>query len=86
MNCPLCSTPLKQHLLQPTLSIIACPQETCIFPFNLTVAQLHEQNLLITDITQEDIMNGMYSKMVDEADVDGKIAHFISRNDDDINK
>lgn len=84
MKCPLCSAELRQCLLQPSLSIISCPRETCVFPFNLTVAELHDQNLLITDVTSDDIMKGVYHKMVTEAEVDEKIASFIARSDEDI--
>lgn len=83
MQCPLCSTLLKQHLLQPTLSIISCPSESCIYPFNLSVAELHEKNL-IHEVTTTDIMTSMKTKMVEDANVDSRIAEFITRGDHDI--
>lgn len=84
MDCPLCGTGLRQMLLQPTVSIIACPSESCVYPFNLSVAQLLQQNLLITDVKTSDIMNGMEKKMVQDAQVEERIAHFISKEDNDV--
>ncbi|KAK6460653.1 hypothetical protein DFJ63DRAFT_320797 [Scheffersomyces coipomensis] len=84
MNCPLCSTALKQHLLQPTISIISCPSETCIYPFNLSISELKQQNLIISNINESDIMHHMESKMINEANVNKNIARFISKADDEI--
>lgn len=84
MNCPLCGTPLKQHLIQPNVSLISCPSTECVFPFNLSMEEIQHQNLLITDINNNDIMNMMQSKMIDVANVDQKIALFISKLDHDL--
>ncbi|KAK6200092.1 uncharacterized protein RJT21DRAFT_120994, partial [Scheffersomyces amazonensis] len=84
MECPLCSTALRQHLLQPTLSIISCPNEKCIYPFNLSISEMKQNNLILPNITNSDIMYHMESKMVNEAQVDKNIARFISKQDDDI--
>lgn len=84
MECPLCCTLLKQHLLQPNVSIIACPSVTCVYPFNLSISELHQQNLLLTDVKPSNIMANMESKMVEEIQIDPKIAKFISKEDNDI--
>ncbi|ODV77549.1 uncharacterized protein CANTADRAFT_56469 [Suhomyces tanzawaensis NRRL Y-17324] len=81
--CPLCSTPLKQHLIQPTLALISCPLESCIYPFNLLVAELHDNQLLI-EVDTADIMAKMESKMVKDVGVDEKLAEFIAREDPDV--
>ncbi|CUM53179.1 uncharacterized protein AC631_04873 [Debaryomyces fabryi] len=83
MECPLCSSPMKQHLLQPSLALILCSSESCVYPFNLTMAQLQENNLLIPDVKESDIMKGMLTKMVNESQVNEKIAQFIAKNDDE---
>lgn len=61
LTCPLCQTELKLHLLQPELSIISCPSLTCIYPFNLSVDEIHSNNLLVP-MTNHDIMNKMKQK------------------------
>lgn len=48
------------------------------------MSQLQENNLLIPDIKESDIMRGMLSKMVDESQVNEKIAQFITKDDNDI--
>jgi hypothetical protein len=83
MNCPLCGTGLVQHLIQPELSIISCPSETCVYPFNLSVSELHAKNLIVTNVSTSDIMKGVHSKMVG-AEVDSRIAAFITRDDKEI--
>lgn len=75
---------MKQHLLQPSLALILCSSETCVYPFNLTINQLQENNLLISDIKDSDIMSNMLSKMVGDADIDEKLASFITREDSDL--
>jgi len=84
MECPLCSSLMKQHLLQPSLALILCSSESCVYPFNLTMSQLQENNLLIPDVKESDIMRGMLSKMVDESQVNEKIAQFITKDDNDV--
>lgn len=84
MECPLCLSPMKQHLLQPSLALILCSSDSCVYPFNLTMSQLQENNLLIPDVKESDIMKGMLSKMVDESQVDKKIANFITKVDNDV--
>lgn len=75
---------MKQHLLQSSLALILCSSETCVYPFNLTINQLQENNLLISDIKDSDIMSNMLSKMVGDADIDEKLASFITREDSDL--
>lgn len=84
MQCPLCATPLRQNLLQPSISLISCPSVSCIFPFNLSINELHDNNLILSNITTSDIMSNMKSRMVDDANVDPQIANFITREDHDI--
>lgn len=48
------------------------------------MSQLQENNLLIPDVKESDIMKGMLSKMVDESQVDKKIANFITKDDNDV--
>lgn len=82
LACPLCQTELKLHLLQPQLSIISCPSESCIYPFNLSVEELHSKNLLIP-ITNQEIMTKMKQKFA-ETNVYENISEFITSRDDDI--
>lgn len=83
MSCPVCFTPLRQHLLQPNLLLIACPLEECVFPFNLLISELHERNL-IQEITTAEVMNGMKEKMIQNGGVDPRIAEFLAKEDHDI--
>lgn len=48
------------------------------------MAQLQENNLLIPDVKESDIMKGMLTKMVDESQVNEKIAQFITKDDNDV--
>lgn len=82
MECPLCKTQLRRHLLQQKLAIVSCPLQNCVYPFNLSVAELHENNLLITDVTTDEIMAGMKPKMIDNEHIDNRIAEFITRTED----
>lgn len=79
VSCPLCLKSLKQHLLQPNLSIISCTNEDCVYPFNLTMDQIRRENLII-EVTTSDIMTNMQEKLINLG-VDGKISEFISRED-----
>lgn len=81
-TCPLCRTGLKQHLLQPKLALVACPNEQCVYPFNLSTEELKRQNLIV-EVTTGDIMNGMRAKL-ELAGVNVRIAEFISREDEDL--
>lgn len=75
---------MLQYLIQPKVSIISCPSEKCIYPFNLSMTEIQQENLLITDVETSDIMTGMQHKMVNEALVNEKIAQFISKEDGDL--
>lgn len=81
-RCPLCSTELKTHLLQPNLSLISCPSTNCIYPFNLSIEQLHQQNLLQSPTNQQ-VMNMMKDKFK-QINVFPKIADFITQQDDEV--
>ena len=48
------------------------------------MAQLQENNLLIPDVKESDIMKGMLNKMVQESQVNEKIAQFITKDDNDV--
>lgn len=82
MSCPLCTTPLRQHLLLLDLAIVACPNTGCVYPFNLLMAEIQEL-LLLSKVTEREIMSGMEQKLVDAA-VDTKLAEFISREDPEL--
>ncbi|ABN67710.1 predicted protein [Scheffersomyces stipitis CBS 6054] len=83
MKCPLCSTGLKQHLLNPSLSIIACPSESCVYPFNMSISELHDHNLILS-VSTADIMHNVHKKMNDNKDIDEKLAEFIARDDPEV--
>ena len=82
LSCPLCQNNLKLHLLQHQLSIISCPSESCIYPFNLSIEELHSKNLLIP-ITNQEIMEKMKQKF-STTNVYDNISDFITSKDDDI--
>ncbi|CAN3367432.1 hypothetical protein DICA4_F06612 [Diutina catenulata] len=81
--CPLCGYQLIQHLVQPTMAVLVCPSEQCVYPFNLSVDELHQQKLIVSGIDDEQIVAGMKTKMV-EVGVDDRIANFIAKQDRDI--
>lgn len=81
--CPLCYTPLIQQVLQPTKALKTCPNESCVYPFNLATAELSSRGLLYT-VSDDAIVAPMLAQM-EAAGIDQRIAHFIVRPDDDIN-
>ena len=83
MECPLCHTPVRQHLLQASLSIVACPSGACIDPFNLSMRQLVEEGLVL-EISVPEIMGLMSEKLAGITEVDSKMAQFISKYDADV--
>lgn len=82
MNCPVCFTLLRQNLLLLGLSIISCPNQGCVYPFNLLLAELQEKKLLVK-VSERDIMKGMQEKLA-SAEIDTKLADFIARDDSEV--
>lgn len=82
MSCPLCGEDLKQVLFLTTLAVVSCPSESCIYPFNLSMAELERQNLIIR-VSEQVIMEKMQSKLK-EAKIETKVANFITKPDDEI--
>ena len=78
--CPLCSTELKQHLLQPKLAIIICTNQNCMYPFNMSMEEIKSENLIF-EVNSNDIMYGMRQKLMN-SNVDSRIADFMSKEDD----
>lgn len=74
---------MSRQLIQPTKAVYVCANETCVYPFNLLVAELYHQGLVVDDITDAVIVESMKQTMV-SAGVDKKMAQFITRNDRDI--
>ncbi|CAX44963.1 hypothetical protein, conserved [Candida dubliniensis CD36] len=77
LTCPLCQTELRLHLLQPELSIISCPSLTCIYPFNLSVDEIHSKSLLVP-MTNDDIMNKMKQKFKNTTNITEDTSRFIA--------
>ncbi|KAL6453260.1 hypothetical protein SBY92_004827 [Candida maltosa Xu316] len=62
--------------------MISCPSKNCVYPFNLSVDELHSRNLLVPMSNQE-VMDKMKEKFA-ETNVYDNISQFIVRKDDDI--
>lgn len=82
MHCPLCGTPLKKNLLLTSLALLSCPQEKCLYPFNLTMEEIQQKKLVI-QVTEADIMRQMSDKL-NQAGVDAEINLFIVREDSEV--
>lgn len=82
MSCPLCGEGLRQNLLLTNLAVVACPSEDCVFPFNLSIAEMELRNLILR-VSELVIMEKMHVKL-QNAKIEQKVANFISRSDEDI--
>lgn len=82
MHCPLCGAGLAKNLLLPSLSIVACPNESCVYPFNLSVEELQRQ-MLIVKVSEAEIMGQMREKL-ELADIDAKVSEFMVREDHEV--
>lgn len=82
MICPLCGTGIKKNLLLTSLALLTCPDENCVYPYNLTIEEIQRQKLVV-QVTEADIMHQMSPKLT-EAGVDFEINHFIVKSDPDV--
>lgn len=82
MHCPLCKTRLKKNLLLSSLAILICPNEACVYPFNLTMPQIQQKRLVI-HVTESEILSLMADKF-SQAGVDSKIQQFLMKYDPDV--
>lgn len=82
MLCPLCSTGLKKNLLLASLALLSCPNEQCVYPFNLTMEEIQLKKLVIK-VTEAEIMRQMTDKL-SEAGVESELSNFIARDDPEV--
>lgn len=82
MICPLCGTGIKKNLLLTSLALLTCPDEKCVYPYNLTIEEIQRQKLIV-QVTEGDIMHQMSHKLT-EAGVDFEINLFIVKSDPEV--
>ncbi|KAM9926059.1 hypothetical protein OXX80_006614 [Metschnikowia pulcherrima] len=82
MNCPLCAAELRKHLLSSSQAMISCPNESCVYPFNLSMEEIRSQGLTIRT-NESEIMAQMQEKLA-RADIDSRTAQFMTKPDTDI--
>lgn len=73
---------MKKHLLSSTQAIISCPNEVCIYPFNLSMDEIRSRGLIVRT-SEAEIMEQMGEKLAG-AEIDPRTARFIIRTDGDI--
>lgn len=78
--CPLCNAEMKQFILNPNYSLIACSSEHCVFPLNLSMTEIHRRSLIVP-ISTADILAKMHLKMTQDFQVNPDIASFIVKQD-----
>ncbi|OBA22624.1 hypothetical protein METBIDRAFT_31497 [Metschnikowia bicuspidata var. bicuspidata NRRL YB-4993] len=81
MNCPLCASELRKHLLSPSQAILSCPNEACAYPFNLPMDEVRRQGLTLRT-SELEIMAQMGDKLA-RAQVDPRTARFMTKSDGD---
>lgn len=79
MSCPLCGRALAKYLLLTSVAVSACPAESCVYPFNLSMEELQRQMLLVP-ASEAEIMAQMRDKLV-QAEVDPKISEFMTKDE-----
>lgn len=82
MSCPLCGEGLKQSLLLTSLAVVTCPAESCVYPFNLSMSEIELRNMILR-VSELLIMEKMQTKL-HEAQVESKVANFITKPDDEV--
>lgn len=77
MKCPLCYTDLRSVMLKPSLVLVSCPLEQCVYPMNMSMDEIKAQGLL-RRVLDELVMGAMGEKLK-EAGLEQRMVDFMRR-------